>query len=42
MWLGSLLARLWLDLQDARDRLELWLALKAHRILLTLDNGGDL
>ena len=31
-----------LNLDDAEDRLALWLALKAHRILLTLDNGSDL
>jgi purine catabolism regulator len=31
-----------LNLDDAEDRLALWLALKAHRILQTLDNGGDL
>ena len=29
-----------LDLDDAEDRLALWLALKAHRVLRTLDEGN--
>ena len=30
-----------LDLEDAEDRLALWLALKAHRVLLTLDAAEE-
>lgn len=30
-----------LDLDDSEERLALWLALKAHRVLRTLDEGGE-
>ena len=31
-----------LNLDDSEDRLALWIALKAHRVLRTLDTGDDL